>query len=114
MRRLLIILRDPVAWILVIAGIIELQAEHAAARGGILFAGSALILADRIRTGRGKAGFLRSPTLELDMASLQNAVSTPRWIASAAVVILIVKIGPSFPQCRYDAVFFVVCRDNNR
>lgn len=86
------ILRDPVAWILVIAGVIELQTEQAVARGAILFAGAALIVADRIRTGRGTAGFLRSPALELEASPLQEAVSSTRWIAGTGVAILIVAM----------------------
>ena len=92
MRRLLTVLRDPVAWILVIAGIIELQTEQAVARGVILFAGSLLILADRIRSGRGKAGFLRSPTLELESGPLQDAVTTTRWVALGVAGILLVAL----------------------
>jgi len=92
MRRLLTILRDPVAWVLVVAGIVELETEQAVARGAILFAGSALILADRIRSGRGKAGVLRSPTLELDSGPLQEAVTSTRWFALTAVGILLVAV----------------------
>lgn len=84
----MMILRDPVAWILVIAGIVELQTEQAVARGAILFAGSALILADRIRTAR----FLRSPALELGAGPLRNSVLSTRWIALTAAAILVVAV----------------------
>ena len=49
MRHLVTVLRDPVAWILVAAGVVELIAGGTAARGAILFAGAGLILAERIR-----------------------------------------------------------------
>ncbi len=52
MRRLLVVLEDPVAWILVIAGVVELISGGTAARGAILFAGAALILADRVLRDR--------------------------------------------------------------
>lgn len=52
MHRLLTLLREPVAWILAIAGVMELLSGGTAARGAILFAGAALIVADRVRVVR--------------------------------------------------------------
>lgn len=76
MRRLVTVLRDPVAWILVIAGVVEIISGGTAARGSILFAGAGLILADRMRTWR-----RRPASAEISARPLQAAAASPRWIA---------------------------------
>jgi len=72
MRRLVSVLRDPVAWILVIAGIVEMISGGTAARGAVLFAAAGLILADRVRLSRGK------PVSPLAATTLQEALA-PHW-----------------------------------
>jgi len=97
MDRLLRVLRDPVAWILVIAGIVELISGGTAARGAILFAGAGLILADRIRVGRirarvgigppgATAGEAALPAVAAE--PLQAAVERGPWIAAGIIVAL--------------------------
>jgi hypothetical protein len=98
MNRLLIVLRDPVAWILVIAGIVELLSGGTAARGAILFAGAALIMADRIRlvvarararTGSGFPGRALTATRpRFSPAPLQAALESRRWMGVTLVAAL--------------------------
>jgi hypothetical protein len=71
-RRLLSVLRDPVAWILVIAGIVEMISGGTAARGAVLFAAAGLILADRVRLSRGR------PVSPVAARMLQQVLA-PRW-----------------------------------
>jgi hypothetical protein len=102
MHRLLKVLRDPVAWILVIAGVVELLSGGTAARGAILFAGAGLILADRIRVGlvRARAGLGYSGSVSvvaaarppIDAAPLQAAVNRRSWIVGAVVAALLVAL----------------------
>jgi len=87
MRSLLTVLRDPVAWVLVIAGVVELLSGGTAARGAILFAGAALILADRVRISLGSIGAATPP---LPAAPLQRAVASTRWIAPVLIAALVV------------------------
>jgi len=93
MSRVFAVLRDPVAWILVIAGVVELISGGTAARGAILFAGAGLILADRIRVGlvRARASLGNSRPTSVAPASrpsiaaapFQAAVSRRRWVVGA-------------------------------
>ncbi len=85
MRRLLTVLRDPVAWILVVAGVIELLSGGTAARGAILFAGSILIVVDRIRIARARS---IQPSL-FDAEALQATLAAPGWLALAVIAVLV-------------------------
>lgn len=100
MNRVFAVLRDPVAWILVVAGIVELISGGTAARGAILFAGAGLIVADRIRVGRARVrASLGSPSRmvsatavaesPVSAAPLQAALERGRWIAVAIGIALL-------------------------
>jgi hypothetical protein len=76
MRRLLVVFEDPVAWILVIAGVVELISGGTAARGAILFAGAALILADRLLRYRRRPRKM----VRIRTASLQELLDGRGWV----------------------------------
>jgi hypothetical protein len=101
MNRFLMVLRDPVAWILVIAGVVELLSGGTAARGAILFAGAGLILADRIRVGlaraRARAGATpvtpaRETPHRISPAPLQEAVENRTWVTTGVVAALLAAL----------------------
>jgi hypothetical protein len=84
--------RDPVAWILVVAGVVEMVSGGTAARGAVLFAGAGIILLDRVRSVRvaravGVGGPLppvRPPEASLlPVAPLQSAARSTRVLAGA-------------------------------
>ncbi len=85
MRRLLTVLRDPVAWILVVAGVVELLSGGTAARGAILFAGSALIVADRVRIVRRQS--VEPPLFQAE--ALQATVARRSWLVIAIAAALV-------------------------
>jgi hypothetical protein len=100
MSRLVAVLRDPVAWILVVAGIVELASGGTVARGAILFAGAGLILADRVRTAKARSiAPGRSPAAVATVAggedlpfvveSLQVAIDRPTWMVTGVGVALV-------------------------
>lgn len=86
MRRTLTVLRDPVAWVLVVAGVVEMISGGTVARGAILFAGSALILADRYRTTH--SGSATTPAPQFRAESLQQTLRTRRSLLIAATAAL--------------------------
>ncbi len=103
MRRLLAVLRDPVAWILVIAGVVELISGGTAARGAILFAGAALIMADRIRgalvrvrvnhggpSAGGAVAVMTAPPLSPE--PLKAAVESRRWVVGGIAAVLVAAL----------------------
>jgi hypothetical protein len=103
MRRLLAVLRDPVAWILVIAGVVELISGGTAARGAILFAGAALIMADRVRGAlmryrvnhRGAAGGTAVAVMTAPPYSpqpLKEAVESPGWMVATGAAIAVLSL----------------------
>ncbi len=100
MNRMLMVLRDPVAWILVIAGVVELLSGGTAARGAILFAGAGLILADRIRVGRARvragagAGTVlpSEPPPLVSPAPLQAAVERRVWVGAVLAACLLAAL----------------------
>jgi hypothetical protein len=89
MRRLLDVLEDPVAWILVIAGVVELISGGTAARGAILFAGAALILTDRIMRDR----TLSRRALHIPAVPLQELMERRVW---PVVIILAAALSATF------------------
>ncbi len=91
MGHLLTVLRDPVALILVAAGVVELFTGGTVARGAILFAGSALILADRVRTawaaaapGSTASSEARAP-IRFPAAGAQRVLTSPYSLGIALV-----------------------------
>lgn len=99
MNRIFTVMKDPVAWILVIAGVVELLSGGTAARGAILFAGAGLILADRIRLGLARArARVTAGTVQTELphrlspGALQAAVLRSTWIAAAVVAVLVTAL----------------------
>lgn len=66
-------LRDPVAWILAIAGVVEMISGGTPARGAILFAGAVIIIVDRIRAAR----IVRVSSAETASASPVDSLESP-------------------------------------
>ncbi len=87
MRRMLTVLRDPVAWVLVVAGVVEMISGGTLARGAILFAGSALIVADRYRTTHRRSA--TTPPPQFAAESLQETLATGQWLAIATLAVLV-------------------------
>lgn len=93
------ILRDPVAWILVIAGIVEIMSGGTVARGAILFAGAGLIVADRVRSSRipvmagvGPAPGTGTAKASIQSNDLQLAMESPGWTSLAVLAVLVVAL----------------------
>ncbi|MGA7269451.1 MAG: hypothetical protein WB239_00085, partial [Acidimicrobiia bacterium] len=100
MGRLSRMLRDPVAWILAIAGVVEMISGGTPARGAILFAGATMIIVDRIRAARtvrvsSAESTSASPVDTVESAagrSLRGLVASGRFLVAAAVGALLVSL----------------------
>jgi hypothetical protein len=92
MGRLSKMLRDPVAWILAIAGVVEMISGGTPARGAILFAGAALITLDRIRVARAVRVRSVETGVEMTPDSTEPAVGSTRrpLVASGRFAVLAV------------------------